>query len=555
MLLLVALILAAPSNAYRRVAVAHPAPKTIAIDADLGEWNVGMYALSPAINLGGGFIEEGAITNDADHQAEIFVAFGENDLYLAALVADDHVIAESEVWKGDMVELLVERDGASYLHMGVGPKGNVEQFAPVAKKGDATIVAAGQIEARGYVVEARVPYSLLGARPRAGSTLRVNFASRDADPGESPPAHRVWSGYRHNRVVSFGELALQKAPPPPQVDLGRCAVSGPEITIKGPLAANAGRLVAGDKEVLLRIINFQSAQKSWGRFWTDFDLRQIERDLDLARALAANAIRVFPPYAIFAGKPAMIARLRQLIDAAKKRGLLVIPSLFPDRKEFQKERYAAMEAHVAEMGQAFAGESAIAMWDLMNEADHGFGLPDATFTAAEVFAWSRHMAAAMKKADPSHLVTLGLAGYFANRDGAILPEEAMLVGDVLSIHWYFPPERIEHGLARAREAAAGTPLVLQEFGVTSMYEDDASADAIYAKLCSAAEKAKVSGVGAWELFDHPVGTIEYVTPRWTETTESHYGLFRVDGSPKRQAATFCRCLREVPRVVIAPRAP
>jgi hypothetical protein len=92
--------------------------------------------------------------------------------------------------------------------------------------------------------------------------------------------------------------------------------------------------------------------------------------------------------------------------------------------------------------------------------------------------------------------------------------------------------------------------VLQELGVSSIYEDDKSAHAFYEHACKAAEQAKVSGFGAWELFDHPVGTLDFLVPRYRETDENHYGLLRADRTPKPQAAAFCRCLSDAPRFVL-----
>ena len=149
-------------------------------------------------------------------------------------------------------------------------------------------------------------------------------------------------------------------------------------------------------------------------------------------------------------------------------------------------------------------------------------------------------------------MTVGLAGHYAVKDGPVVAAEALPGVDVQSLHWYFGEERLSAGLARARSAME-KPLVLQEFGVSGLLWDEASAEGQYQRACRAAEAAQLAGFGAWELYDHPVGSIRWVKEPWKESQENYFGLLRPDGTPKRQAAAFCRCLDAPALRIVRPR--
>lgn len=544
------------AEAARRAAVAHPAPAQLKVDGSLEDWNPGVYGVSPPISLSGNtsFIEEGTIEGDADQSVELYAAMGKSQLFIAATVTDDQVVGHHrgpELWRGDGLEVLIARPRGGVLHLGISPAGDVHVFSPGDERTRALergVRGAARIQPPGYVLELAIPYAAFGSSG-PGSLPAINFAARDADPGESPPAHRTWSGYRHKAVASFGSLIFHR-PDRARVRWPVCRRFSSVVEVQEPLSAREGQLWSKDEPVRLRLVNYQSADANWTEFWTRWDAERLVRDLDAGARLHLNAIRIFVFFEEFGGatpKREMIRRLEATVNAAAARGMVSVVSFFPFKKEFRPERWPEMESHLRQTVAHFRGSPAIAMWDLMNEPDHVWAQPDAGVTASQVDAWARHMAAAVREADPTHLITVGLAGHFAAEDGPHEPEQAQGWVDVVSLHWYFDLNRLKAGLAKAK--ALQKPVILQEFGVTGLYFDEQAAERHYSQVCAAAEQANLSGVGAWELLDHPVGSISWYRRPWIEGEENYFGLLTSDRLPKRQAGAFCRCL-DVPRLVI-----
>lgn len=319
------------------------------------------------------------------------------------------------------------------------------------------------------------------------------------------------------------------------------------MTLSSPLSASGEQLMNGATAVRLRLINFQSSQNNWKTFWSAFDEKQISKDLDAAQKLRANAIRIFVFDEIF-GIPAVEAkwleRLHFVVQEAAKRGLVSVVSFFPFKKEFRSEWHARMRAHLEAVVVGFKGDPAIAMWDLMNEPDHAW--KQSGTKAQDVEQWAKAMYSAVKAADPTHLITVGTAGHAF--DNAVPSEiEALRFVDVQSVHWYGEKSEL---VSRLEHAKGKAPVVLQEFGATSLYLGEAAATELIDTACAEAKRAKIAGVGVWELFDHPVGSIGHQADKWLETPENDFGLITADGRPKAQAAAFCRCL-SVPQLKIS----
>jgi Cellulase (glycosyl hydrolase family 5) len=520
------LVLIHAASPMQRGAIATRA--TVSVDGDLSEWRFGVSPLSPVVGVAGSMVEEGEVTSAADASAEVMIAVSDHTLSLAAIVTDDRVIAEhrgGEMWRGDMLEVLFEKDGA-LVHIGFSPSGDAHVFS----KHTLVIKSRTRIEAPGWVLEASITTDAPG---------KINFAIKDADPGESPAGHMVWSGHRHNERASLGMLAVREALAKQKVNL-ECT-AGDVIALNSPLKARGRALIAGDAPLFLRMLNFQGAKNNWARYLEDWDEAAVMADLDRAAALKANAIRVFLFFESFGAnrpKSQMLTRLDAIITGAAARGMLTVVSFFADKKDFRPSRYGEMEAHLSAVVSRYKSDAAIAMWDLMNEPDHGFALPGATFTAPQVYAWSERMLAHVKRQDPTHLVTLGLAGHFASSEKPSSKEETLALGDVMSLHWYFAREGLGKGLDRARAAFTG-PIVLQEFGSTAWHETEDEAARYYESVCR--QSASLAGVAAWELMDHPTGSIDSQTPRMTQTAENLFGLYDEAGHAKAQAAAFCRC--------------
>lgn len=557
---LLALLLSTLAQAQapsRRAAQVTPVDRPPVLDAVLDEWSPGLFAVTPPVTLTQAttFLEEGGVEGDADHSADVWLATTPGWLHLAARVTDDDVRAAhagGEQWRDDGLELLLARPDGGLWHLGLSPTGGAWLYQPAgAALGDVKV--KGAVGPPGYTLEASIPLAAFGAKDATLDGWRFNLAARDVDGDAS--AHRVWSGYRHGQRSSLGQLFVGKKAPPVAAQ-PPCPVPKLRLTLDHPLTARGDTLYAQDTPVTLRLVNYQPAAASWDALWTDFDVRQVAKDLELAARLGANGVRLFVFYAPFGEhqvKPEMLARLKAVIDVASSQGLVAVVSFFPFDKEFRPKAWPGMAAHVKAIVSAFQGHPGIAMWDLMNEPDHAWASAGATVSAKDVAAWAAHLYQAVKAADPTHLVTVGLAGHFATRtDGGVRDDEALPFVDVVSVHGYFDAVPLADFLGRAKRL--GKPVVLQEYGRTRLYWTQDEVAAFDEAVCQAARGARLAGVGAWELLDHPVETIDWYKQPWREGEENWFGLATARGEPLPRARVFCRCL-DAPRFVVTRPKP
>ncbi len=534
-----------------KAAVARPAPAALTLDGDLTEWNPGHFSVAAPTEFGAAssFVEAGQVSSDADQSARFYVTFDAQSVIVGALVTDDDVVQQyrnGDMWQGDLFEVFLGRPGGALLHVATNPVGDVHVFSapdPRTTPFERLIRAAAKVEKTGWVVEVAVPFKAFGASGTE-PTLAFNVSMKDAD-AQQPLAHRVWSGVRHQQRASAATLVLDRSPGPKSAAL-RCPPPSGRLDVRAPLVVDQGQLRAGAAPVTLRLLNFQSANENWATFWSAFRPDRVRADLDLAKKLGANAIRLFVFDDVFGLEvvhPQMLERLHLVVREAATRGLLTVVTFFPFKKEFRPEWHSRMQAHLEAVVSSFVQDPAIAMWDLMNEPDHMWALYDGGVTPRDVSAWAQLMYAAVRKADPSHLVTVGLAGHFLDHGQTTFdPDQALPFVDVVSIHAYDDtPAETAARLKRARDGLHG-PLVLQEFGATSLYATDDEAEGQLRSTCQAAAAAGFSGVGVWELYDHPVGSIAHAAPRWSETVENDFGLVTYDGRVKAQANAFCQCL-------------
>jgi hypothetical protein len=538
---LLLLVLTSVANAAP-VAVASVVKDTLTLDGDWVDWDPGLRSVAPPVFFGQGntFTEEGTVKDDHDQSARLYFAIQGSDLFVGGLVADDSVVTvrHGEQWKGDGVELLFPFSKSQMMHLGINPTGDVHLYKEEKIKQPA-VRGAARIEAGGWSFEFAIPLTRLGISAQT-TAVPMNIAMRDVDEGEKSSAHRVWSGQRHSLAASAGRLLIDRTVQSPS-RWPTCPKPIKTIELRQPLKARGKQLVAGEEPVRLRMLNFQSARRNWQEFWTDWDLPQIQRDLDVAQRLRANSIRIFVFTQAFGEDglvPEMLERLHVVVAAAASRGMLSVVSFFPFKKEFRPEWRSRMKRHLEQVVSSFTQDPAVAMWDLMNEPDHAWALPDAKVTAEQVESWTKEMFDAVKHADETHLVTVGLFGHYLARDPVRAQEELPFV-DVASVHWYGERDKLKATFKKM--AATPRPLVLQEVGVSSLYFTESEAVEQLDEICKASEENGFAGLGVWELFDHSVGSIAHQKPRWSETVENHFGLVSARGLPRKQAQVFCSC--------------
>ncbi len=213
---------------------------------------------------------------------------------------------------------------------------------------------------------------------------------------------------------------------------------------------------------LIRGFNYTPAKVAFPREdidgWIHYDSVTVEFDLNLAKSLNLNQVRVFVPYAAYTeDKKDLPARLRQFVRECHKKhvGVMVVVGSGPWLQDTTLRSQA--REWVRFLVKAISNEPGLKMWDVMNE-------PDWPTMPKELVARkienARFMAKTFHEIDHNTPVTIGCAFV----DGMIECADDV---DVLQFHDYLPTrEQIRSNIKRAKEFAAKVhkPLIDGEIG-------------------------------------------------------------------------------------------
>jgi hypothetical protein len=213
---------------------------------------------------------------------------------------------------------------------------------------------------------------------------------------------------------------------------------------------------------LIRGFNYTPANVASPRHhidcWVHYDSATIKFDLNLAKSLNLNQVRIFVPYAVYTeDKEALPAKLRHFMRECHKRGIGVMPVIGSGPWIRDTSLRAQGREWVQFLVSSISNEPGLAFWDVMNE-------PDWPTTPKERvlrnFENCKFMAKTFHELDPNTPVTIGMAFV----DGMI--ELADYV-DVLQFHDYMQTrEQIRNNITRAKEFAVkvNKPMINGEIG-------------------------------------------------------------------------------------------
>lgn len=211
----------------------------------------------------------------------------------------------------------------------------------------------------------------------------------------------------------------------------------------------------------VRGFNYEAAE-TMGHLehWLQYDPAITERDLDCAKRLQLNQVRVFVPYAAWEkNKQALRKNLLHFVRAAHKRGIGIMPTMQYKSDEWKdKAAWPNSREFVADLVATIGKEPGVEIWDVENEPECCKLPPSAEDRLHMEHA--QYMAKVFHELDPVTPVTIGAT--FA--ENMIAMGEAV---DVLSFHDYSPTRaQIRASIKKAKEYAAktGKPLVDSEIG-------------------------------------------------------------------------------------------
>ena len=255
-----------------------------------------------------------------------------------------------------------------------------------------------------------------------------------------------------------------------------------------------------------RGFNYQAAEYNGHlEFWLHYNPAVTRRDLDYAKRLQLNQIRVMVPFSAWAqDKDGLKKNLRDFVRAAHERGMGVMPALqykfgyWRDKSTWDDARPFA-----ADLVAAVGKEPGLEIWDVENEPEccHLPPTPDNRLRMDHAM----YMAKVFHELDPVTPVTIG----------ATFAENMIAMGDsvdVLSFHDYSTTRaqiRANIETARAYAQKVGKPLINTEMGCIARANP-------YDVTLQEYQQAHV-GWYIWELM---------ITPNWGTV----HGVFYPDGT-------------------------
>ena len=196
-----------------------------------GEVQQWMRAVPAYLNPVTSRVEAGTVSGVQDFSAVIYTFWDPEQFYVAAIVTDDEVIAQHEgedIWQDDGLEVWFDCRHDALTHtlfqddeyqLGFSPAGRERSRAaawawrnPRTERVIPAMAVASALTATGYVLEGKVPWSVLqGCHPTIGSMMGFNLSMVDKD-ADQLWTHVTWSGQLHSDPSQFGHLFFVDAP-------------------------------------------------------------------------------------------------------------------------------------------------------------------------------------------------------------------------------------------------------------------------------------------------------------------------------------------------------
>jgi hypothetical protein len=232
-------------------------------------------------------------------------------------------------------------------------------------------------------------------------------------------------------------------------------------------------------------MNYYPKDFTWDRFWLSYTMAipQIERELDEAKSLGVNTVRLFTPYHLFSGTvpSAYPGYLADFVDRLESRQMVVIVTLFDfypnaSTAPYMPADYLASKQHLNTIINTLGPTNpTILAWDIKNELDRDYTV----FGQVQVKAWANEMISYTRQLDPNHLVTIGFYGTAPGplcHDPALntlvysptIAAEFAPAVDVVSLHYFLSERCFEADVQGLRAFIGDKPLLLEEFGLHTL---------------------------------------------------------------------------------------
>ncbi len=261
----------------------------------------------------------------------------------------------------------------------------------------------------------------------------------------------------------------------------------------------------------------------------------------------------------------VLERFRLFLDLHAELGLQTVPTFivghmsgenwdpaWRDGRDLYADTWlvARQAWFVREVTRRIADHPAVGGWLISNEMPiYGGSAPTEI-----VSSWAELMVQAVRAGGGSGPVSIGDGAWgieVTGRDNGFSVRGLAAMTDFVGPHVYpMETDQVRQHLKAAftaeLAAVGGKPVVLEEFGVTSDFVSDAHAADYYRQVLHSTLLAGCSGWIAWNNTDFD--NLEDQDPYRHHAFEIHFGLTRVDGSPKpalEELRDFSQTLRRV----------
>ena len=341
----------------------------------------------------------------------------------------------------------------------------------------------------------------------------------------------------------------------------------PESLHQHALPRGSARLGGDGRPVTWLGVNYWS-RAGGPLMWRCYDGELISTELRTLREHGLNVTRSFYYWPDFMPAPDRVdeelcGHFADFLDRHQAEGLTTIPTFVVghmsgenwdpawrgDRDLYNDVWMVGRQAWFAkEMVRRFKDHPAVSGWLVSNEMPI-YGDPR-TATAEAVSSWAEAIVNAVRAAGATQPVSLGDGAWGlenTGHDNGFRVRHSAEICDFLGPHVY----RMEDDPVRQHHAAAwvcelsgtfGTPVVLEEFGVTSDFVSDANACHYYRQSLHNSLLAGASGWIAWNNTDYD--DLADQPPYLHHAFEMHFGLTDRSGAPKPQFAEL-RAFSEV----------
>lgn len=309
-------------------------------------------------------------------------------------------------------------------------------------------------------------------------------------------------------------------------------------------------------------VNFWS-RAGGPRMWREYNGPVITEELRQLREYGITHTRSFLYWPDFQPEPnalsdIMLTRLEDFLRRHVDADMRTIPTFIVGHMSgqnwdpvwrdgcdvFEDVWFVARQAwYVREIVSRFHNSPAIAGWLLTNEvpiyadqSSHGIG----TINASAVASWAQILIDAVRAGGGSQPVSIGDGAWgveVTGNDNGFRVRDLEPLVDFLGPHVYgMEDDQVRQHLGAAFICEllqiGDTPVVLEEFGVTSDYADDANAAHYYRQILHNTLLAGATGWIPWNNTDYdPFADRE---PYSHHPFEMHFGLVDAEGRPKAQ---------------------